>query len=95
VRFNPVTSISDIDKRTRPPSDCGPAGSWAGVSLNFTVTSNGTQYDRLGTFTLDDVESMPSTLKYKIYDCKLFDQKQSGGHRLPSLPKEMVLSGHI
>ncbi|KAI0093522.1 peptide-N4-(N-acetyl-beta-glucosaminyl)asparagine amidase A [Irpex rosettiformis] len=26
-----------------PPiaSDCGPAGSWAGISLNFTVTSNG------------------------------------------------------
>lgn len=32
----------------RPPTDCGPVGSWAGISLNFTVTSNGTQYDRLG-----------------------------------------------
>jgi hypothetical protein len=61
-----------MTKRTSPPSDCGPAGSWSGVSLNFTVTSNGTQYDRLGTFTLDDVESMFSTLKYNIYDGKLF-----------------------
>ena len=25
----------------RPPTDCGPVGSWAGISLNFTVTSNG------------------------------------------------------
>ncbi|GJE90903.1 peptide N-acetyl-beta-D-glucosaminyl asparaginase amidase A-domain-containing protein [Phanerochaete sordida] len=39
-----------------PPTDCGPAGSWAGISLNFTVTSNGTQYDRLGIFTFDNVE---------------------------------------
>ncbi|KAI0695700.1 peptide N-acetyl-beta-D-glucosaminyl asparaginase amidase A-domain-containing protein [Cytidiella melzeri] len=39
-----------------PPSDCGAVGSWAGISLNFTVTSNGTQYDRLGIFTLDNVE---------------------------------------
>ncbi|KAL7283571.1 LOW QUALITY PROTEIN: hypothetical protein ACG7TL_003006 [Trametes sanguinea] len=30
-----------------PPTDCGPPGSWAGISLNFTVTSNGTQFDRL------------------------------------------------
>ncbi|KIP09483.1 hypothetical protein PHLGIDRAFT_126231 [Phlebiopsis gigantea 11061_1 CR5-6] len=39
-----------------PPTDCGEPGSWAGVSLNFTVTSNGTQYDRLGIFTIDNVE---------------------------------------
>ncbi|KAI0341818.1 hypothetical protein BDW22DRAFT_280762 [Trametopsis cervina] len=39
-----------------PPTACGPVGSWAGISLNFTVTSNGTQYDRLGIFTLDNVE---------------------------------------
>ncbi|KAI0093521.1 peptide N-acetyl-beta-D-glucosaminyl asparaginase amidase A-domain-containing protein [Irpex rosettiformis] len=39
-----------------PPTDCGPVGSWAGVSLNFTVTSNGTQFDRLGIFTFQNVE---------------------------------------
>ncbi|KZT70107.1 hypothetical protein DAEQUDRAFT_668284 [Daedalea quercina L-15889] len=39
-----------------PPTDCGDAGSWAGISLNFTVTSNGTQYDRLGIFTFQNVE---------------------------------------
>ncbi|KZV71644.1 hypothetical protein PENSPDRAFT_684422 [Peniophora sp. CONT] len=39
-----------------PPTDCGEVGSWAGVSLNFTVTSNGTQFDRLGIFTFQNVE---------------------------------------
>ncbi|KAJ7155962.1 peptide N-acetyl-beta-D-glucosaminyl asparaginase amidase A-domain-containing protein [Mycena crocata] len=39
-----------------PPTDCGPPGSWAGVTLNFTVTSNGTQFDRLGIFTFQNVE---------------------------------------
>ncbi|KAH8988323.1 peptide N-acetyl-beta-D-glucosaminyl asparaginase amidase A-domain-containing protein [Lactarius akahatsu] len=39
-----------------PPTDCGTPGSWAGVSLNFTVTSNGTQFDRLAIFTFQNVE---------------------------------------
>ncbi|KAI0780713.1 peptide N-acetyl-beta-D-glucosaminyl asparaginase amidase A-domain-containing protein [Trametes elegans] len=39
-----------------PPTDCGDPGTWAGVSLNFTVTSNGTQFDRLGIFTFHNVE---------------------------------------
>ncbi|KAJ7647068.1 peptide N-acetyl-beta-D-glucosaminyl asparaginase amidase A-domain-containing protein [Roridomyces roridus] len=39
-----------------PPTDCGPPGSWAAVTLNFTVTSNGTQFDRLAIFTLENVE---------------------------------------
>ncbi|EKM55502.1 uncharacterized protein PHACADRAFT_256166 [Phanerochaete carnosa HHB-10118-sp] len=39
-----------------PPTDCGSVGSWAGISLNFTVTSNGTQFDRLGIFTFQNVE---------------------------------------
>ncbi|KAH9064366.1 peptide N-acetyl-beta-D-glucosaminyl asparaginase amidase A-domain-containing protein [Lactarius vividus] len=39
-----------------PPTDCGTPGSWAGISLNFTVTSNGTQFDRLGIFTFQNVE---------------------------------------
>lgn len=41
----------------RPPTNCGPIGSWAGITLNFTVTSNGTQFDRLGIFTFQNVES--------------------------------------
>ncbi|KAF9564641.1 hypothetical protein CPC08DRAFT_660179 [Agrocybe pediades] len=40
----------------QPPTDCGPVGSWAGITLNFTVTSNGTQFDRLGIFTFQNVE---------------------------------------
>ncbi|KAH7889693.1 peptide N-acetyl-beta-D-glucosaminyl asparaginase amidase A-domain-containing protein [Phlebopus sp. FC_14] len=39
-----------------PPTECGEAGSWAAVTLNFTVTSNGTQYDRLGIFTFQNTE---------------------------------------
>ncbi|KAG6909711.1 hypothetical protein DXG01_015913 [Tephrocybe rancida] len=39
-----------------PPTDCGPEGSWAAITLNLTVTSNGTQYDRLGHFTFQNVE---------------------------------------
>ncbi|KAK7693712.1 hypothetical protein QCA50_003284 [Cerrena zonata] len=39
-----------------PPTECGEPGSWAGISLNFTVTSNGTQFDRLGIFTFQNVE---------------------------------------
>ncbi|KAG9318485.1 peptide N-acetyl-beta-D-glucosaminyl asparaginase amidase A-domain-containing protein [Chiua virens] len=42
---------------TRPPTDCGEPGSWAAVTLNFTVTSNGTQYDRLGVFSFHNTES--------------------------------------
>lgn len=41
----------------RPPTECGEPGSWAAVTLNLTVTSNGTQYDRLGVFTFQNVES--------------------------------------
>ncbi|KAF9454494.1 hypothetical protein P691DRAFT_655993 [Macrolepiota fuliginosa MF-IS2] len=39
-----------------PPTDCGDPGSWAAITLNFTVTSNGTQFDRLGIFTFQNVE---------------------------------------
>ncbi|KAF9264679.1 hypothetical protein L218DRAFT_998188 [Marasmius fiardii PR-910] len=39
-----------------PPTDCGPVGSWAAITFNFTVTSNGTQFDRLGIFTFQNVE---------------------------------------
>ncbi|KAG6376151.1 peptide N-acetyl-beta-D-glucosaminyl asparaginase amidase A-domain-containing protein [Boletus reticuloceps] len=39
-----------------PPTECGEPGSWAAVTLNFTVTSNGTQYDRLGVFTFQNTE---------------------------------------
>ncbi|KAF8259671.1 peptide N-acetyl-beta-D-glucosaminyl asparaginase amidase A-domain-containing protein [Lactarius quietus] len=50
-----------------PPTDCGTLGSWAGIGLNFTVTSNGTQFDRLGIFTFQNVEiwrtSTPEPIK--------------------------------
>ncbi|KAL0071407.1 hypothetical protein AAF712_001264 [Marasmius tenuissimus] len=39
-----------------PPTDCGAPGSWAAITLNFTVTSNGTQFDRLGIFTFQNTE---------------------------------------
>ncbi|TRM58681.1 peptide N-acetyl-beta-D-glucosaminyl asparaginase amidase A-domain-containing protein [Schizophyllum amplum] len=42
--------------RLEPPTECGEPGSWSAISLNMTVTSNGTQYDRLGVFTFQNVE---------------------------------------
>ncbi|KAF8077943.1 peptide N-acetyl-beta-D-glucosaminyl asparaginase amidase A-domain-containing protein [Lyophyllum atratum] len=39
-----------------PPTDCGPLGSWAAITLNLTMTSNGTQFDRLAHFTFQNVE---------------------------------------
>ncbi|PPR06641.1 hypothetical protein CVT26_001183 [Gymnopilus dilepis] len=50
-------SFGDAEVVTlEPPTDCGPVGSWAAITLNFTVTSNGTQFDRLGIFTFQNVE---------------------------------------
>ncbi|GAA5902623.1 hypothetical protein JCM5296_000725 [Sporobolomyces johnsonii] len=40
----------------KPPTACGPASSWASIVLNLTVTSNGTQFDRLASLSLANVE---------------------------------------
>ncbi|KAF8844962.1 hypothetical protein BDN67DRAFT_1050060 [Paxillus ammoniavirescens] len=50
------TQVVNSSSRLSPPTDCGEPGSWAAVTLNFTVTSNGTQYDRLGIFTFQNTE---------------------------------------
>ncbi|KAF5391346.1 hypothetical protein D9757_001888 [Collybiopsis confluens] len=39
-----------------PPQNCGSIGSWAAITLNLTVTTNGTQFDRLGIFTFHNTE---------------------------------------
>ncbi|KAI5824122.1 hypothetical protein K523DRAFT_253781 [Schizophyllum commune Tattone D] len=41
-----------------PPTDetCGEVGKWAAISLNLTVYSEGTQYDRLGSIYLSHAE---------------------------------------
>ncbi|QRW01614.1 peptide-N(4)-(N-acetyl-beta-glucosaminyl)asparagine amidase A [Ceratobasidium sp. AG-Ba] len=39
-----------------PPTNCGKIGEWAGVSLNWTATSQGRQYDRLAAVTFQNVE---------------------------------------
>ncbi|KAI9451406.1 peptide N-acetyl-beta-D-glucosaminyl asparaginase amidase A-domain-containing protein [Lactarius psammicola] len=39
-----------------PPTDCGTPNDWAGISLNFTISSSGSQYDRVGIFTFQNVE---------------------------------------
>ncbi|KZT30135.1 hypothetical protein NEOLEDRAFT_1054711 [Neolentinus lepideus HHB14362 ss-1] len=39
-----------------PPTGCGEPGTWTSIVLNFTATSNGTQYDRLSTIYLSNVE---------------------------------------
>ncbi|KAI0374289.1 hypothetical protein BV20DRAFT_961408 [Pilatotrama ljubarskyi] len=46
VPYNPPTQAS-----------CGRAGNWAAVTLNLTVFSNGTQYDRLSSLYLSNVET--------------------------------------
>ncbi|KAH7914650.1 peptide N-acetyl-beta-D-glucosaminyl asparaginase amidase A-domain-containing protein [Hygrophoropsis aurantiaca] len=51
-----------------PPTDCGAAGSWSAVTLNFTVTSNGAQYDRLGVFTFQNVEIWRTSTPEPTYD---------------------------
>ncbi|KAG8768307.1 hypothetical protein FRC12_005655 [Ceratobasidium sp. 428] len=40
----------------KPPTNCGPIGQWAGISLNWTATSQGRQYDRLAAVTFQNVE---------------------------------------
>ncbi|KAH9177904.1 peptide N-acetyl-beta-D-glucosaminyl asparaginase amidase A-domain-containing protein [Lactarius sanguifluus] len=39
-----------------PPTDCSTPNEWAGITLNFTVTSNGTQLPRFAFFTFQNVE---------------------------------------
>ncbi|GAA5892526.1 hypothetical protein JCM6882_005639 [Rhodosporidiobolus microsporus] len=39
-----------------PPEGCGKPEDWAAVVLNLTVTSNGTQFDRLASLSLGNVE---------------------------------------
>ncbi|KZV93370.1 hypothetical protein EXIGLDRAFT_613065 [Exidia glandulosa HHB12029] len=39
-----------------PPTACGTPGSWAAVTLNYTGTSNGTQFDRLSAISFHNVE---------------------------------------
>ncbi|BGP36823.1 hypothetical protein JCM10449v2_000725 [Rhodotorula kratochvilovae] len=39
-----------------PPTGCGTPGTWASIVLNLTVTSNGTQFDRLASISLGHVE---------------------------------------
>ncbi|KAF8902138.1 peptide N-acetyl-beta-D-glucosaminyl asparaginase amidase A-domain-containing protein [Gymnopilus junonius] len=51
-----------------PPTDCGPEGSWAAITLNFTVTSNGTQFDRLGIFTFQNVEIWRTSTPEPTFD---------------------------
>ncbi|KAH9015483.1 peptide N-acetyl-beta-D-glucosaminyl asparaginase amidase A-domain-containing protein [Lactarius hengduanensis] len=50
------SSIGEYATLTLPPTDCGTPDLWAGVTLNFTVTINGTQYPRLAFFTFQNVE---------------------------------------
>ncbi|KAH8978225.1 peptide N-acetyl-beta-D-glucosaminyl asparaginase amidase A-domain-containing protein [Lactarius akahatsu] len=51
------SSIGDpeIVKYT-PPTGCSTPDVWAGITLNFTVTSNGTQLPRFAFFTFQNVE---------------------------------------
>lgn len=47
-----LPAVVDYD----PSTDCGPLGTWSSIVLNFTATSNGTQFDRLSSVYLNAVE---------------------------------------
>ncbi|TFY62752.1 hypothetical protein EVJ58_g3662 [Rhodofomes roseus] len=66
-----------------PPTDCGEVGSWAGISLNFTVTSNGTQYDRLGIFTFQNVEIWRTSTPEPTTDGIIWTYLKDGTRYLP------------
>ena len=61
LRVRELTLSSSPDEPAvtsfEPPVNCGPPGSWSSVVLNLTVTSNGTQFDRLASISLAHVES--------------------------------------
>ncbi|KAH8982203.1 peptide N-acetyl-beta-D-glucosaminyl asparaginase amidase A-domain-containing protein [Lactarius akahatsu] len=50
-----VNSSPEIIQYT-PPTGCSTPNVWAGITLNFTVTSNGTQLPRFAFFTFQNVE---------------------------------------
>ncbi|KAH9944490.1 peptide N-acetyl-beta-D-glucosaminyl asparaginase amidase A-domain-containing protein [Epithele typhae] len=51
--YNNPAVVSYTPPKSR---DCGEAGQWAVITLNMTVYSNGTQYDRLSSLYLSHVE---------------------------------------
>lgn len=69
--FTTKSRYTDFDAGTvpqsyRPPTDCGAVGTWAGVSLNLTVTSNGVShsgynrrplFSKLSVFLTDTIRS--------------------------------------
>jgi hypothetical protein len=48
VQYTCVTTLCSLSLLTgycgRPPTDCGTIGTWAGISLNWTATSNGVRF---------------------------------------------------
>jgi hypothetical protein len=60
LTFPPLSDEPAIANYTPPHSrSCGRPGDWAAVVLNLTVASNGTQFDRLASLSLGNVESAP------------------------------------
>lgn len=69
------------------PTDCGTAGSWAAVTLNFTVTSNGTQYDRLGVFTFHNTEIWRTSTPEPTPDGIIWTYTKDVTHYIPLFAK--------
>lgn len=59
----PRTTDKPAVVRYNPPNGFT---TWAAVVLNLTVTSNGTQFDRLASLSLNKVESKPSSCDWPV-----------------------------
>eukprot|EP01117_Protostelium_nocturnum_P010163 TRINITY_DN3630_c0_g1_i1.p1 TRINITY_DN3630_c0_g1~~TRINITY_DN3630_c0_g1_i1.p1 ORF type:complete len:580 (+),score=224.26 TRINITY_DN3630_c0_g1_i1:82-1821(+) len=53
---HPFFNFDPLIVQYKPPTQCGAIGKWSMISLNITATVNGTQYDRLGLFFINNVE---------------------------------------
>ncbi|KAH8982207.1 hypothetical protein EDB92DRAFT_1894873 [Lactarius akahatsu] len=52
----PIIQSVSLSRSFQPPTGCSTPNVWGGVTLNLTVTSNGTQYPRFAFFTFQNVE---------------------------------------
>lgn len=56
-----------VDYSPPSASECGAPSDWAALVLTLEVTVNGTQFDRLGSISLGNVESeLVSTYSQKL-----------------------------
>ncbi|KAG8960909.1 hypothetical protein FRC03_006028, partial [Tulasnella sp. 419] len=70
-----------------PPTDCGEPSEWGGVSMNYTATSNGTQYDRLSAVTFHNVEIWRTSTPEPTYNGIIWTHLKDATKYLPLFVK--------